>query len=148
MAEPQTGTRPERTLVLLIRVVGGVSLLAVPFVFVPYSWMNGIHGWLGMGEMPSEPVVGYLARSTSAFYAMLGGLLLVLSCDVRRYRPVLVFLGAVVAVFGLALAVIDRAEGLPRFWCVWEGPFVVVFGVAMFLLGRRIGTDVGEPPSA
>ena len=70
----------ERILVSVLRITGCVSLLAAIFVFVPYSWMNAIHQQLGMGELPSNPVVGYLARSTSAFYALLGGLLLVMGC--------------------------------------------------------------------
>ena len=57
-----------------LRVLGTSSLTAVLFVFAPHSWMDGIHQWLGLGKLPESPVVGYLARSTSAFYAMLGGL--------------------------------------------------------------------------
>jgi hypothetical protein len=56
-------------------------LSAAFFVAAPYSWMNAIHQWLGLGVLPDAPVAGYLARSTSAFYAMLGGLLWVLLFD-------------------------------------------------------------------
>ena len=57
----------ERILVAILRVIGCVSLTAVVFVYVPYSWMNSIHQLVGMGDLPIEPIVGYLARSTSAF---------------------------------------------------------------------------------
>ena len=66
-------TRPECVLQLLIRAVGSVALFAIPCALVPYSWMDAVHRWLGMGELPSEPVVGCLARSASAFYALDGG---------------------------------------------------------------------------
>ena len=131
----------EQALVFILRMIGSASLLATIFVFVPYSWMNAIHQMLGMGELPSDPIVGYLARSTSAFYALLGGLLLVLSLDVRRYEIVLTYLGIAFSLFGLALLFVDWIEGLPFFWKIWEGPFVFLLGVAMVYLNHRIDTD-------
>lgn len=124
---------------LILRAVGGVSLLAAIFVFAPYSWMDGIHRWLGMGELPDSPVVGYLARSTSAFYALLGGLFWVLSSDLVRYRPVLIYLGIAVILLGLALLGVDWVEGMPLFWRLGEGPYVIVLGMVMLLLSRRLG---------
>ncbi len=118
--------------------MGSSSLLALIFVAAPYGWMNEIHSMLGMGHLPDAPVVGYLARSTSAFYALLGGLLWVLSFDLVRYRAVLVYLGVAISVFGVALFVVDWSEGMPRFWTVWEGPFVLVFGLVILFLTRGV----------
>src|SRR4030042_2055880 len=97
---------------LFLRIAGSVALLALIAVFMPYSWMNAIHQWLGLGELPSEPIVGYLARSTLAFYACFGGLLWCLSFHLNRYRPVIHFLGATSIVFGVILLIIDLREGL------------------------------------
>lgn len=54
----------DRFLRLFLWIVGTASLLAVAAVVMPYAWMNAIHQWLGMGRLPSDPIVGYLARST------------------------------------------------------------------------------------
>jgi len=48
--------------------------------------MDGIHHYVGLGEMPKSPIVNYLARSLSAFYAMLGAFTLFISFDINRYR--------------------------------------------------------------
>jgi len=88
--------------------------------------------------MPDTPVVWYLARSTSAFYALLGGLFWVVSFDPRRHRSVLIYLGAAVTLLGVALLVMDWWEGLPLLWKVWEGPFVIVFGLVLLFLSRAI----------
>ena len=130
----------ENVLKAMLRIIGSSSLLALLFVAAPYESMDYIHLSLGMGTLPDSPVVGYLARSTSAFYAMLGGLFWVVSFDVRRYRPVLIYLGAAVSLLGVVLLVVDWQEGMPRFWTVWEGPFVTLFGLTLLLLGRRIAT--------
>ena len=46
--------------------------------------MVAMHADLGLGRLPDAPIVGYLARSTSAFYAIEGGLFWVVSIDLVR----------------------------------------------------------------
>lgn len=130
--------RSERTLKLILRLIGSSSLLALIFVAVPYSWMNSIHSDLGMGQLPDAPIVSYLARSLSAFYALLGGLLWVVSFDLQRHRRVLIYIGTATALFGAILLAVDWVEKMPLFWTAWEGPFIIVFGLAIVVLSRRI----------
>ena len=125
-------------LTALLRIIGTASLTALVFVAAPHEWMRSIHAWLGMGELPEAPVVWYLARSTSAFYALTGGLFWLVSFDLERHRRVLVYLGAAVTLLGIALTIIDWAEGLPLLWKIWEGPFVTVFGLIVFTLSRSL----------
>ena len=132
-------TKQYRLLRLFLRIIGTAALLALVAVIMPYSWMNAIHQWLGMGQLPAEPIVGYLARSTSAFYALLGGLFWVVSFDLHRHRMVLCYLGIVIVIFGVALLVVDLLEGMPLWWTIGEGPFNIVFGVVILALARRLG---------
>ena len=132
-------TKQYRLLRLFLRIIGTAALLALVAVIMPYSWMNAIHQWLGMGQLPAEPIVGYLARSTSAFYALLGGLFWVASFDLHRHRMVLCYLGIVIVILGTALFVVDLLEGMPFWWTIGEGPFNIVFGVVILALARRLG---------
>ena len=134
-------TKQERLLKFFLRVIGTVALFAVVAVVMPYSSMNAIHQGLRMGQLPSAPVVGYLARSASAFYALFGGLLWVTSCDLRRHRLVLLYLGAATIVFGAALFVVDLLEGMPLYWSVTEGPTNVTFGIVILIVSYRIGVE-------
>jgi hypothetical protein len=124
-------TGQDRFLRLLLRIVGTASLLAVAGVVMPYAWMDAIHGWLGMGPLPSDAIVGYLARSTSAFYALLGGLLWVVSFDLQRHRLGLWYLGAAIIAFG------DLLEGMPLFWSLCEGPIDMAVGIVILWLSHR-----------
>ena len=133
-------TKQERFLQLFLRILGSVSLLALFAVVMPYSWMNATHQWLGMGELPAEPIVGYLARSTSAFYALLGGLAWVLSFDMPRHRPVLLYLGATTVAMGLMLLAVDWLEGMPAWWTIQEGPIVIGFGIVILWFSNRLGS--------
>jgi len=121
-----------------LRILGSGALVALVFVAAPYAWMDAIHQGLGMGKLPEEPVVGYLARSTSAFYAVLGGLAWLASFDLKRYRPVLLYLGATTVVFGVALGVVDWLEGMPPFWKIAEGPLDTAMGIAILWMSWRL----------
>jgi hypothetical protein len=131
-------TKQERLFKLFLRILGTAALLALVAVVMPHSWMNATHQWLGMGQLPPEPIVGYLARSTSAFYALLGGLFWVVSFDLHRHKLILCYLGVAIVIFGAALLTVDLLEGMPLWWTIGEGPINVIFGVVIFMLARRL----------
>ena len=135
------GTKESFNLQLFLRISGSVMLLALAFVFVPRSWMKEIHLLLELGEMPDAPIVWYLARSTSAFYALAGALFWLVSFDVRAQRRILLFLGPVTVLVGVVLLGIDVAAGMPAEWTVTEGPLVVVFGFVLIYLVYRVDTN-------
>jgi hypothetical protein len=126
----------ERILQLLLRATGSVAALAACCVAMPTAWMNATHQALGLGVLPDAPIVGYLARSTSAFYALLGGLLWALSLDLQRYRPLVCLVGKGIVLLGIALTVVDRAEGLPLYWQLGEGPMDAIIGAVLWFLAR------------
>ncbi len=137
-------TNLERWLRLFLRLVGTTTLFALVAVVMPYSWMDAIHQLLGMGKLPSEPVVGYLAPSTSAFYAMLGGLLWTSSFQLQRSLHVLGYLGKVMVVFGIVLFCIDWLERMPWFWLAAEGPVNIALGLILLILRARLRPAVSE----
>jgi hypothetical protein len=134
--------KSDNFLKLFLRVLGVVSLFALVGVFMPYSWMDATHRWLGMGILPAEPIVGYLARSTSAFYAVFGGLLLIVSFDLQRYRGLLIYIGLMHVIFGVMLLAVDLIEGLPLFWSLAEGPTVILFGAIILVLSCRVRVEL------
>ena len=118
-------------------------LLALVFVVAPRAWMEEIHTALGLGVFPDTPIVWYLARSTSAFYAMMGGLYWLASFDMERQRLLLLFLGWWTAVWGVMLCGIDLWVGLPLSWTLSEGPVVILMGLALlYLISRMAETRV------
>ncbi len=138
----ETNTR-RRQLVWFLRVFGGLDVMALLAVVMPFSVMNGMHHSIGLGEMPGAPLMGYLARSASMLYAFLGGLILYMSFDVERYRPLLDMTGRIVVVCGVLLIGIDVVERLPVWWICLEGPTVLGLGTVMLWLLRRSRPEIG-----
>lgn len=131
----------ESALRFMLRFFGTTSLLAIPFIFVPYSVMDNIHQQLQLGRLPEEPIVGYLARSLSAFYALVGALFWKISFNLPRYRSLLIYLGGALTLLGGAICFIDWWEGLPAVWKLCEGPFIIVAALVMLSLSRRIQAE-------
>ena len=129
-------TKNDKALVILLRFVGVGSLFALVPVFMPLSWMAATHRWLGLGEMPTAPIVEYLARSLSAFYALVGALCLMVAADLERYRPLVQFLGLAIVLMSVVALGVDLAVGMPWWWSASEGPGGVVLGALMFILAR------------
>jgi len=131
-------TASERALVLLLRLGGVLTGLAIFAVFLPAEWMASIHRDVGLGEFPAAPITDYLTRSLSGMYAFHGALLLALSTDVRRFRPVITVLGWATAAFGVVLLVVDLRAPMPAWWTFGEGPWVIVIGLVVVGLCRRL----------
>lgn len=128
----------------LLRLSGGVELLAIPFIVFPLAGMNAVHDrWLGMGSLPSGPIVEYLARTLSTVYAVHGAVLVGLSMNVVRYRPVIELVGVLHVWAGVTFLGIDLASGMPWYWTACEGPPVAAGGFLIAYLARK-GRKTGE----
>jgi hypothetical protein len=125
-----------RALKALLWITGLTMLLALGAVVMPAHWMAATHRWLGLGELPGQPIVGYLARSLSLLYATFGTLLIFMARDVRRYDELIGWVGLLSVVGGATQLGIDFAVGMPAWWAVCEGPTVIVLGAAILLLRR------------
>ena len=72
-------------------------------------------------------------------------LLLFVSLDVRRSLPVVKCLGVLCLAFGAGMIVLDQAVGMPWFWLLGEGPFIIALGGAILWLSR--GCSVQTRPA-
>ena len=123
----------------LLRLSGSVEILAFLAVVMPRSWMETAHTWLGMGEMPSGPVVMFMIRQASFTYGMHGISLWVIASDVERFR-LLVLLNAIAyLVAGPIFFLIDYNAGMPGWWAVGDLFACASFGGLLLWLSRSSG---------
>jgi len=120
----------------MLRAIGLLDLVALIAVFSPLSWIAEIHRSLGMGEFPTDPIAGYLARCTSFWYATYGMLLWFVSYDVQKYSQLITYLAWAMFAQGLIVVGIDLAAGMPGWWTSLEGPCCSGLGASLLLLQR------------
>jgi hypothetical protein len=117
------------SLAVLLRLVGAAELAALVFVFAPVGWMDAVHDRaLGLGPLPAGRIVEYLARHLSALYAVHGAMILAVSLDLSRYRPLARLLGWCHVGLGFLLAWTDWSAGFPWAWAAGEGTLVSACG--------------------
>ena len=137
--------KPERLLKLILQINGGVMATALIAVFLSHDQMGAIHEWLGLEEekFPKAIIVDYLARSLSAFYAIMGILYLVLARDICAHASVITFMAWASICFGVGSIFIGLQLGFPAWWTWGEGPFIILYGAAILWLQRKINTSSG-----
>tara|TARA_B100001971_G_scaffold12551_1_gene9984 strand:+ start:487 stop:924 length:438 start_codon:yes stop_codon:yes gene_type:complete len=131
-------TNPERVLKLILQINGAVMATALVAVFMSHDQMAAIHQWLGLGKFPEGIIVDYLARSLSAFYALMGVLYIVLARDIRAYATIITFMAWASICFGVATIIIDLQLGFPAWWTWGEGPFIIAYGAGVLWLQRKV----------
>ncbi|MEO8495544.1 MAG: hypothetical protein ABI614_10780 [Planctomycetota bacterium] len=129
-AAKPASVRPVR---VALRILGVTDMLAFIAVTMPTAWIQWGHQWSGLGEFPDEPIAGYLARSASVLYALHGLMMVYMSCDVRRYWPLIRFLACLAVAHGFVMLGIDLAVGMPAWWTAFEGPAFSATGAIVLL---------------
>ncbi|MSQ95276.1 MAG: hypothetical protein EXR98_12065 [Gemmataceae bacterium] len=127
----------ERHLIWFLRLTGVMFLCAAPAVVMPSAWMRAIAAWLGL-DLPDLPLVEYLTRSVSALYTVLGAAYWFMSCDVRRYLPLLRFTVPCTVVFDVTVIALDLWIPMPLAWTAGEGASILAWTAALWWLVRRV----------
>jgi len=128
---------PQRLQSWLLRLAGTVEILAFISVVMPRSWMEASHAWLGMGEMPSGPLIMFMIRQASYTYGMHGISLWVLASDVTRLRPLITLNGIAYLLAAPVFLVIDHTAGMPLYWTIMDTLGCGFLGAVLLWLNRN-----------
>ena len=121
----------------LLRLAGAVEILAFIAVVMPRSWMQIAHAWLGLGEMPSAPVLTFLIRQASYTYGAHGISLWVSASNVERFRALVILNGITFLLAGPVFFLIDYTSGMPWWWTIADPLSCLSFGAALLWLTRK-----------
>ena len=140
--------KPDKVLVVLMRIMGGSMILAIIAAFMPDTWLQAAVAKVEPG-VPIGPLVEYMARGWSVFYFMLGGLIWLFSADLTRYLPAIRWVSwCYLLINGLFLAVLAWLYLTIEDWSwffaviVFDVSVAFLFGLAMLLLSRKIRDTV------
>lgn len=116
---------------LLLRFFALVQCIALPAVFVPRLALEKLSWLAGFGQPPMLPLTLYLLAGASCVYLGQAALLWMVSTDVVRYRPLVVFLGAAYTAFGPLFWWIDSEAGMPWWWQLMDSGGCLGAGLAL-----------------
>jgi hypothetical protein len=132
-------TKAEKSLQWILRLSAAVFAVAIFAVFLPTAWMVKVGEHMKVAPLPTEyPIFQYLARSESLLYALLGGICWIVSMDLRRYRPLVIYLSATGLLYASIMCPIDFIFKMPLRWSTHEGPMVFLFSLLMLWLSFKI----------
>ncbi len=127
-----------RWLQRLMYLIAATLLLASFAVVMPRSWMEQIAQWTGTGPLPSLPLAGYLARQTSALYALHGAMLAIVARHLPRALPMIVPIGYATLVFSITVLGIDLWERMPLYWTIGEFLGTLTGGALLIVVGKWV----------
>jgi len=130
-------TPADRWLARAIRANAAILLLAAVPIFFPTDWMAESNERLGLGLFVRNPLTEYLTRSAAACYSLHGVVLLLLSLDVPRYRPMIRWIYYSHLTFAAKLLGIDLVAGMPAWWIFAEVGTISTVAVGILVLNRR-----------
>ena len=133
-----------RILRIFLRITGTFGLLALVAVFMPHTGMNRINDTFCLGPLPDLPIISYLARFTSIFYAFFGAGMWFFSFDVQKYRESLIFIGIASLVLTFLLLGVDLMVGMPWYWTLGETLGNGIIALVVLGLALRLNTAETE----
>ena len=128
----------ESWLRLLLRIFGGICVLAIIPLFMPRTWLEAGHQFLRLGQFPTAPIAEYLARSVSALCVFYGGLLLVLSRDVHRFVSIIRYQAIAIMLLSALGIFAGVCAGVPAFYVVADALGCWIFLLPILIFAARL----------
>ena len=122
--------KPDKVLVVLMRIMGGSMILAIIAAFMPDSWLHAAVAKVEPG-VPVGPLVEYMARGWSVFYFMLGGLIWLFSTDLTRYLPAIRWVSWCYLLINGSFKLNISSENHSCYW-VFLSKYICLNNVGMF----------------
>ena len=116
---------------LILRIMALIALPVLPAIFAPHLTVEKLSWLAGFGEPPHVPLIYYLAAGGSFVYLALSAMLWIISNDLVRYRPLVIFSAWVCLIAGPAYLWIDLHVGMPPWWVLMDAVSCFIGGLVL-----------------
>ena len=131
---------------LILRIMALVSLPVVPAVFAPHFTVEKLSWLTGFRQPPNAPLLFYVAAGGSFVYLALSAMLWIMSRDVVRYRPLVIFAAWMCLLGGPVYWWIDTTTGMPNWWMLMDALSCFVGGAALMWALRNASSRSDVSP--
>jgi asparagine N-glycosylation enzyme membrane subunit Stt3 len=101
-----------KSLKISLWVTGLGCLAAVPFIFIPWSYIGIITSWFNIEPLPNAPIVIYFYKTVFAVFGLIGIFFIILALDPFGYGIMLdlgayglMLFGVLTLILGLTLTI-------------------------------------------
>lgn len=120
---------------LWITAIG--CLIAVPFIFVPWSVIADMGSCFGVEPLPDAPFVVYLFRVICGIFGLIGVFFVLLALDPLKYGPMLNLGAYGLILFGLLAMITGTSIGLTPVVYLGDGVSGLILGSAILLFAAK-----------
>lgn len=130
---PPVGLRVsnERLQKIVLRLMALVALPVLPAIIAPQFAVEKLSWLAGFGQPPNAPLLCYVTAGGSFVYLLVSVMLWIISHDVARYRPLVLFAAWACLIAGPVYGWIDSQTGMPTWWMLMDALSCLVGGAAL-----------------
>ncbi len=126
-----------KTLKILLWVTAVCYLVAFPFIFVPWSVIEGIGSWFGVASIPISPFVLYFFRISCGAYGLIGVFFAILALNPLKYGPMLNLGAYGLILFGMLALLTGASIGLNPIVYLGDGISGIILGGAILVFSGK-----------
>ena len=138
----------EKWLRFILRLHGVLAIMAIFAVVMPNAWLDWCVSKV-QADLSQSFLVGYLARSLSMFFVLVGVFLVIFASDVARYRVPITCVAAwilsTIVCFGLYTGA--YLPQLAKQWFFWfvvaDATWSALFALAIVFLQMKMRSNEG-----
>jgi hypothetical protein len=116
---------------LILRLAAVMAILTIPAVLLPRMAVEKLSWMIGFGQPSDVPLIYYLVGGGSAVYVLLSAMLWLISGDMVRYRPLVVFSAWAFLACGPIYLSIDLQSRMPLWWVTMDTASCLAAGAAL-----------------
>ena len=113
---------------ILLWIVGIFYVLAVPFIFIPWTIWGTIFAWFNLSAPPNLPIVTYLFKTSLTVFATLGIFYITLALNPIKYGKMLYLAAFSLLFMGTVCLLTGLTHNLPRMMYTGDSIFCLLFG--------------------
>ena len=133
-----------KTLKILLWVTAVCCLVAFPFIFVPWSVIEGIGSWFGVASIPSSPFILYFFKVSCGAYGLIGVFFVILALNPFKYGPMLNLGAYGLMLFGVLALLTGISIGLHPVVYLGDGLSGLALGIAMVIFAGKAKQELAE----
>lgn len=115
-------------------------LMAVPFIFLPWSVVESISAWFAAEPLPTTPIAVYYFKVVFGIFGLIGVFFVMLARDPLKHGEMLNLAAFGLMTYGLLALIVGFFNGISAAVYIADGLSGTLLGVVILFLSTRLKT--------